>query len=348
MQCAAIYTRSLATLDEMSALCGGGSGAPSSGGAAASAAAAPTDALPADEPLLAALAARRALLLTWRCWFLSLSLAAARRRAEASALLVRVEERAAGAEAGYAAAAAVEALPAAIVPVSSVDDGSGAAAGDGGHTSHVLAGISAADLAALGALRRELAERRLALQAEVLLEAAIAPHLRADAAVRAAYAKYFAVPSGAAGAGAAEGLPATLVRGPSASLAERLDPRRALAGAPIGEDGGAPLLLSGSGAAARGGTAAPGSASLGSFLAPLPLPLKPIVLDAAFAAGVAYPDLGPLVPAAAATAAAAPAPKAPVGGGAASGGAPAAAPAAAAAAPAPAGGSGLLGWLTGR
>ena len=341
----------------MAALCGGRrTGAP--GGV--SAAAAGADALPMDEPLLAALAARRALLLTWRCWFLALGHVAARRRAEAGALLGRAEERAASAVLALqaAAAAASEPLPPVAVPVSSVDESTGSAAvavaADGGavgggggavgHISHVLAGVSAADAQALAGLQQSLAERRLALQAEALLEATLAPQLRADAEVRSAYHRYLLAPQQAAptAAGVPQ-LPATLTQGAAVSLAERLDPRRALACAPVmGEGGsssggGAPLLAGSGTSAGAGGGTAPG---IGSLLSPLPLPLKPIVLDAAFGAGVAYPDLGPLLPASA-KAASPPAPSQAASAPAPAGGAASSAPA-----PAPAGG--LLGWLTGR
>ena len=326
----------------MSALCGSAP-SDSAGGVAragvvsapVASAAASSDSLPVDGPLLAALAARRALLLAWRCWFLALSHVAARRRMETHALLGRVEERLADAAALYSAAAALEPLPATTVPISSIDAASEAPAAAGtGHVSHILAGVSASDLAAIAALRREVAEQRLILEAEKLLEGAVAPRLRSDAAVRDAYARFvLASPDGDALLS-----PASLTRSGGVSLAERLDPRRALAGAPSAGDGSVPLV-SGSGSAGVG---------LGPLLAPVPVPLKPIVLDLAFGAGVAYPDLLPLLPAQpVAPAKGAAAPAKPVASA-----TTAAAPATAAAAPppvappAPAGG--LLGWLTGR
>ena len=141
---------------------------------------------------------------------------------------------------------ATEALPAGSVPVCAAEGDAKAAVS----SSHVLAGVSAADLSILAAMRSELAERRLALEAEALLESVLAPRLRTDAAIRDAYARFFAPP---ASGGAEAELPTSLTRCATVPLSERLDPRRTLAGAPVavGESGTSWLpLLSGSGAAA--------------------------------------------------------------------------------------------------
>ena len=307
---AAWFARSIVTLDEMISLAGGGAPAataPASSPApptavAATASAAPY-ALPADDALIAALSARRLVALAWRCWYVAQSYAASRRAADATALLSRVEERVAAAREAYDRLD-IKPLPPTALSVT--------ADGVGIESVAALSGVSAAEAESLKSLSDRAAAASVALSAQALLEGTLAPHLRADAELIAAYAAALpALPvqlpaaasrdgdaadaaSSASSTAAARATPLPMLptsigdtsaaRGAAAwrrsFLTERLDAElktAALSDAAIGSDGSTldPLIDA--------------DAIAAWPPAPLIVPLKPVIFDLAFNY-IAYPE----------------------------------------------------------
>lgn len=363
-QVAAWYARAIKTVDEMCTLAGATPTAASEGGASTSsartasagagagagtAAARSEFALPEDDQLIGALAARKLYLLSWRCWFVALSYLHAKRFSDAAALLRKAQDRAAQALAAYRALPGTSGgkkLPP-IPGVPGLDDAAF-------EPFLVAAGVSAADLSSLEKLQDLIATRNVAIQATGLLER-LAPRIRADAELTDLYLSVVlpAMQAEAEAGVAAKGvsLPIRLVQAPRpAYLTERVAQDSALE--PTAD------------------------ADLVAPFPPLalPVPVKPILFDLAHTA-VEYPDsiaraVASLTAAASPATAKAPAAKsgaAPatpgkaavsvgpkgvgVGPGAKAGASPAkaASPATAAApAPAPAEGGGLLSrWLGG-
>jgi hypothetical protein len=264
-QITAWYSRLVRTVEDMAVLAGApvsGSGGPG-GGAPASPngikSGSEASGLPEDAELGAALAARRALLLAWRAWYVALAYLHAKRFVDAAALLGRARQRALAALDAYRT---LPGLNGAALPARAAQPG----ADDAAVPHHVaLSGVCAADAASLSGLLDAIATRAVSITATGLLEQ-LAPAVRADADVAAMYAGGLQ-PLSAGGVDGVDPLPEALVRSARRQwLMERLAPHAALEATGDGDAGSlAPITP-----------------------APLPLPVKPILFDLAFN-GVAYP-----------------------------------------------------------
>ena len=277
-QVAALYARSIKTLEEMASLCGdANSGADGSGSDASSSspsgkasssssssASSSSAELPADTALAAALAARKAAALAQRCWYVALSYARAKRYSDAAALLGRADERIGAALAAYSGltSSSSSSLPAQPVSITSDEPGL--------DSDVVLSGVSAADVTGLQGLRARVAHQGVALKATALLEG-LAPRLRPDADLLAAYAAGFAGDSPSAPPAPPKSRPAppvsALARGPRpAYLLDRLDTGACLE------------------PTADAGAIAPWPP------AAVATPVKPILFDLAFSSVANYPE----------------------------------------------------------
>jgi hypothetical protein len=252
------YARSLRTLDEMIVLAGG---VPPADNPVTSSFVKVDASLAVDEPLVAALLARRQVVMAWRAYFMAVASIYTKNYSDATVLMHRAQERA------YSAMDMLKALPSGLkakdLPAEPLAPGQ---EDSSLHVAAVLSGISAQDALSVRNLLDRISQQTVALQATALLEQ-LAPRLKLDGSFGDAYVSTF-MPA----ASAKHPAPASLRRSDRPTvLLERVDPCCAIeASLNPGVTGAWPPQ-------------------------PQPVPFKPLLLDLAFNY-FDYPDLKSRVP----------------------------------------------------
>jgi len=139
-----------------------------------------------DAPLLAALAARRALLAAHKAWYVSLACLYVSRYSEALGMMGRAEARVQKAQGVYASLASTLGLTSEGFPTFQKSPGVLAEVSPGASSVLYLSGVWEGDVMALSDLMRAIALRRVQIEAGGLLES-LAPAARSDAHLHPLY-----------------------------------------------------------------------------------------------------------------------------------------------------------------